>query len=123
MRDGDALVVDLDGARLRAYVVEDHADLIVYLDGRAYRLTRLDPLAAGVSGVAADSHLRAPMSGTVVAVHVKSGDKVTKGAPLLILEAMKMEHIIAAPADGVVANVFYESGEQVAEGAELVTLE
>jgi 3-methylcrotonyl-CoA carboxylase alpha subunit len=63
------------------------------------------------------------MSGTVVAVLVKAGDNVARGAPLMILEAMKMEHTIAAPADGTVAVVHYRAGDRVKEGADLVDLE
>ena len=63
------------------------------------------------------------MPGKVIAVMVKPGDKVSKGAPLLILEAMKMEHTIAAPADGVVQEIHFAAGEQVPEGAELLKLE
>jgi 3-methylcrotonyl-CoA carboxylase alpha subunit len=48
---------------------------------------------------------------------------VKKGAPLLILEAMKMEHTITAPADGMVKEIHYGAGEQVVEGAELIRLE
>jgi 3-methylcrotonyl-CoA carboxylase alpha subunit len=62
------------------------------------------------------------MSGTIIAVNVKAGDPVEKGAPLLILEAMKMEHTISAPGNGVVEQVFFRSGDQVREGAELVSL-
>ncbi len=65
----------------------------------------------------------APMSGTVVAVLVEAGEKVVRGAPLMILEAMKMEHTIAAPADGVVAAVNYRPGDRVKEGADLVDIE
>jgi 3-methylcrotonyl-CoA carboxylase alpha subunit len=67
-------------------------------------------------------HLMAPMSGTVVAVLVAPGDQVDKGAPLLILEAMKMEHTIAAPSAGVVTAVNYRAGDRVTEGADLVEL-
>ena len=49
--------------------------------------------------------------------------QVEAGAPLLVLEAMKMEHTIAAPADGVVAELLYAVGDQVAEGAELIRME
>ena len=56
----------------------------------------------------------APMSGTVVAVLVKPGETVSKGAALLILEAMKMEHTITAPAAGTVSAVNYRAGDQVA---------
>jgi 3-methylcrotonyl-CoA carboxylase alpha subunit len=63
------------------------------------------------------------MSGAIVAVMVKAGDKVVRGAPLIVLEAMKMEHTIVAPADGVVASVNFGVGDRVAEGADLVDLE
>jgi 3-methylcrotonyl-CoA carboxylase alpha subunit len=53
---------------------------------------------------------------------VKSGDKVSKGQPLAVMEAMKMEHTIAAPRDGVIGEVLYAPGDQVTEGAELLRL-
>jgi len=56
-------------------------------------------------------------------VMVEPGDRVAKGAPLLILEAMKMEHTIAAPADGVVVAVHFRVGDRVAEGADLVDID
>jgi 3-methylcrotonyl-CoA carboxylase alpha subunit len=65
----------------------------------------------------------APMSGTVVAVMVGTGDRVEKGAPLMILEAMKMEHTIVAPAAGVVAAVNFRAGDRVKEGADLVDID
>ena len=66
--------------------------------------------------------MRAPMPGLVKIVHAAKGDTVTKGQPLLILEAMKMEHTIAAPHDGVVADIAAE-GAQITEGTVLVTFE
>ncbi len=57
------------------------------------------------------------MPGKVIAVMVQPGSTVTRGTPLLVMEAMKMEHTISAPADGVVSEVLYGVGEQVAEGA------
>jgi 3-methylcrotonyl-CoA carboxylase alpha subunit len=53
---------------------------------------------------------------------VQVGASVAKGAPLVILEAMKMEHSIAAPHDGKVAEIHFRAGEQVNEGAELLRL-
>jgi len=54
---------------------------------------------------------------------VKTGDRVDKGAPLVVLEAMKMEHTIVAPAPGIVVAVNCAVGERVSEGADLVDLE
>ena len=63
------------------------------------------------------------MPGRIVAVAVKSGAKVAKGAPLVTLEAMKMEHALTAPFDGTVAELKVSAGDQVSEGALLVRLE
>ena len=60
------------------------------------------------------------MPGKVIALVAQPGERITKGAPLLILEAMKMEHTIAAPSDGTVKSFRYAVGEQVSDGAELV---
>ncbi len=66
------------------------------------------------------AHLHAPMSGTIVAIVATPGTRVEKGAPLVVVEAMKMEHTIVAPAAGVVAAVHGAVGERVAEGVDLV---
>ena len=54
---------------------------------------------------------------------VKVGDEVKKGAPLVILEAMKMEHTIVAPVDGVVSQVNFKVGGQVSDGDALLAFE
>jgi 3-methylcrotonyl-CoA carboxylase alpha subunit len=66
--------------------------------------------------------LTAPMPGKIVAIHVKQGDTVEKGAPLLVMEAMKMEHTISAPSAGVIEELLFEVGEQVTDGTQLLTL-
>jgi 3-methylcrotonyl-CoA carboxylase alpha subunit len=63
------------------------------------------------------------MPGRVVALLVAPGAAVTKGQPMMVIEAMKMEHTIAAPRDGVVAVINFAAGEAVEEGAELIALE
>jgi acetyl/propionyl-CoA carboxylase alpha subunit/acetyl-CoA carboxylase carboxyltransferase component len=77
------------------------------------------PDAATGDGIA----VRAPLHGTVVAVAARSGDLVAPGAELLVLEAMKMEHVVAAPGAGVVRDLAVQAGETVAAGALLATLE
>ncbi len=68
-----------------------------------------------------DGHgLTAPMNGTMVSLLVEPGCKVNKGQPLLIMEAMKMEHTIVAPADGSVGEFYYHPGDLVDGGAALL---
>ncbi|ESW83137.1 acetyl/propionyl/methylcrotonyl-CoA carboxylase subunit alpha [Mesorhizobium sp. C280B] len=78
-----------------------------------------DPLARTDEAAAASGSLRAPMPGLVKLVRAARGESVIKGQPLLILEAMKMEHTIAAPHDGVIAEIAAE-GAQVTDGTVLV---
>jgi 3-methylcrotonyl-CoA carboxylase alpha subunit len=78
-----------------------------------------DPLARTDEAAAASGSLRAPMPGLVKLVRAAKGEAVIKGQPLLILEAMKMEHTIAASHDGVIAEIAAE-GAQVTDGTVLV---
>jgi 3-methylcrotonyl-CoA carboxylase alpha subunit len=121
--EGANLNVRYDGASFRAKVVSLGDERHVFCAGQARRLTLLDPLAHAGEAETHGGRLAAPMSGTVISVLVKLGDAVAKGAPLLILEAMKMEHTIAAPADGIVSAVNYRTGDQVQEGADLIDLD
>ncbi len=67
--------------------------------------------------------LQAPLTARIVAVHVAEGDRVQAGQPLVVLEAMKMEHIIAAPFAGVVAELSARAGGQASAGALLARVE
>jgi len=82
----------------------------------------IDPYLPAGDGAHAHGGLTAPMPGRVIAVLVKDGDKVMRGAPLMVLEAMKMEHTITAPSDALVEKVLCATGDQVKEGAELLRL-
>ena len=92
----------------------------VHLDGRTYKWERIEP---GSSGAEDEGGLVAPMPGKVLEVLVAQGDVVEAGTPLMVLEAMKMEHRIVAAADGTVVAVHYAAGDQVAQGAVLLDLE
>ena len=116
------LLLRLDGRATKARAVRDGRDWHIYIEGAHRRLTLHDELE-GLDIDAGGGSLAAPMPGRIIAVMVKPGDRVTKGAPLLILEAMKMEHTIFAPGDGVVQEIHYAASEQVPEGAELLRLE
>ena len=93
----------------------------LFLDGEHREFRWIDPYLPVVESADTHGGLRASMPGRVLAVLVKPGDKVAKGAPLVVLEAMKMEQTVTAPMAGVVDRVLCEAGEQIREGAELLT--
>lgn len=72
---------------------------------------------------AGDGVIRSPMPGKIIAVQVKAGDEVRKGQTLIIVEAMKMEHVLVAPFDAMLAAVSAHVGDQVNEGETLARLE
>ena len=123
--DGAALDfwADLDGIRCAATAVWQGPALTLFAEGTACRLTLLDLAGAGDDEDAAPPHLAAPMPGRVVQVLVAAGALVVRGQPILVLEAMKMEHTIRAPADGVVTGLRYAAGDLVEEGADLCDFE
>ena len=116
------LVADLGDARLQARVVRNGPERTILCQGSSHRLTLLDPYA-GSAQEAPDGRLTAPMPGKVVAFMVDAGAEVEKGAPLVILEAMKMEHTITAPRAGKVLALNFGVGALVQDGAELIAFE
>jgi 3-methylcrotonyl-CoA carboxylase alpha subunit len=117
-----ALQVQLGDAAYRVRAVRDGAQWHLFRDG-AHRALTLQSAQTAPEPDSALGSLAAPMPGKVLQVLVQAGAKVAKGTPLVLLEAMKMEHTIAAPHDGRVAEIHFRAGDQVAEGAELLRLE
>ncbi len=115
-----AMRVEIDNLRMDAAVVAAGGMRHVFHDGRAWRLAAVDPLHVSSDGAGAHGGLLAPMPGKIIAILAEAGAKVSKGAPLLILEAMKMEHTITAPSDGVLKSHRFAVGDAVGDGAELV---
>ncbi|MER5714591.1 acetyl-CoA carboxylase biotin carboxylase subunit [Streptomyces sp. NPDC002132] len=108
----DRVHVTLDGVRHSFHRAGDWLGR----DGDAWHVRDHDPVAASLSGAAhagADS-LTAPMPGTVTVVKVAVGDEVAAGQSLLVVEAMKMEHVISAPHAGTVAELDVAPGTTVA---------
>jgi 3-methylcrotonyl-CoA carboxylase alpha subunit len=123
LHSGGELRADLGGSRTVATVVVAGEKRHIFLHGRCHVLAAVDPLFHAGEGGGAEGGLTAPMPGKVIALVATPGAKVDMGAPLLILEAMKMEHTICAPAAGTIKAFRYAVGEQVADGAELVDFE
>ena len=99
-------------------------DAITVFDAHgAHGFRVVDPLTRAEETGAAGDTVPAPMPGLVKVVAVKPGDAVEAGAPLVVLEAMKMEHTLTAPRSGTIAEVGVTVGDQVSDGAVLIALE
>ncbi len=117
------LIANLGGVRLKATVVRHAKELTIVCGGTSHTLEIDDPAARAELQEPSGGSLKAPMPGRVTVIKVKAGDTVSRGATLMVLEAMKMEHAVTAPTDGTVARVHFDLGEQVEEGAVLVSFE
>jgi 3-methylcrotonyl-CoA carboxylase alpha subunit len=119
--------IDLEdnGQKHRAYVFrQDIQTVSVFYHNERYDIRWLcldDP--SGSLEEEGEGILNAPMPGIVLKVHVALGNTVSRGDPLMVLEAMKMEHLITAPRAGIIAKVHYAQGDRISAGAELFVLE
>ncbi|MEO8486577.1 MAG: acetyl/propionyl/methylcrotonyl-CoA carboxylase subunit alpha, partial [Betaproteobacteria bacterium] len=111
-REGGGWRIDTDDRRTTVSVVRVGEERLVFARGLRRRLRFVDPLAHAGDEAAQAGRLTAPMSGTVVAVQVIVGERVERGAPLVVLEAMKMEHTITAPTAGIVTAVHFVVGDR-----------
>ncbi|MBX3717514.1 MAG: acetyl/propionyl/methylcrotonyl-CoA carboxylase subunit alpha [Burkholderiales bacterium] len=116
-----AVEADMPPEPSRFIHVESDEAVVVFEGGDAF-VFRDHPPVADSDAAGGDGAIRAPMPGKVTQLSVKAGDAVTKGQPLLVLEAMKMEHALTAPFDGTVEELAAELGAQVAEGTVLARL-
>jgi acetyl-CoA/propionyl-CoA carboxylase biotin carboxyl carrier protein len=115
------LLLTVDGRTRTARTAVDGATSWVHVDGATHALTELPPARLHAGAATADRTVRSPLPGTVVAVHVAPGAEVAADAPLVVVEAMKMEHTLTAPADGTV-DLSVRIGDQVALGQELAVV-
>ena len=117
------LHAQLGERRVNATVVVSAERRHVFFEGRSWPLALVDTLNVGGSGDDVEGGLKAPMPGKVIALIAQVGAKVDKGTPLLVLEAMKMEHTIHAPKAGTLKAFRCAVGDQVVDGVDLVDFE
>lgn len=124
------LICEIEDAQLEARLCRQDDSTIIYpqtgvngyLHPASPVMKRVDAANLSCTENAASGSLISPMPGKVIAVHVKAGDSVSKGQPLLAVEAMKMEHVIQAPEDGQIDEVCFNEGDTVADKATLVIM-
>ncbi len=122
VRDG-VVGVEVKGRRIVGRVVRSAQERHVIIGGLIRRFIVGNSDVGHAAAEAGGGKLSAPLPATVVKVHAVLGQKVSRGEALMVLEAMKMEHVVVAPGDGIIAAIHYASGEQVLEGAELIAFE
>ncbi|PCI58963.1 MAG: 3-methylcrotonyl-CoA carboxylase [Gammaproteobacteria bacterium] len=118
--DNGVLQFSINGYRSHATIGHHGQHISLFRQNGVFNFIHVQP-DCGTQDVQ-DNHggLTAPMNGTMVSVLINAGDKVAKDQPLVIMEAMKMEHTIRAPADGLVEAIYFQAGEMVDGGAELL---
>ena len=118
-RGDGSIKIRLDGAKFATRVLRAGDDITVITPAGRHALTLFDPFHFEQEDSGADGRLTAMMPGRVVKVMAKAGDSVRKGQPLIIMEAMKMEHTIVSPKDGVVDRVAFKENDLVPADAVL----
>jgi propionyl-CoA carboxylase alpha chain len=118
----NSLDVEINGRRRCARVTHDHDRLYVQVARGTLEFT-VEPRFAPRHVDLTPGGLSAPMPGLVLDVKITRGEHVDAGATLVVMEAMKMEHVIVAPYAGTVREVLVATHQQVASGEELLALE
>jgi 3-methylcrotonyl-CoA carboxylase alpha subunit len=121
-RGETSFAVRLDELLIKGHVFTDADVFHVFLEGASFAF-EWQNLMAHAGDAEQEGRLTAPMPGKVIAVLVEAGVSVEKGAPLLVMEAMKMEHTIVAPSAGKIGEILFGVGDQVADGSQLLVLE
>ncbi len=127
-RDNDTYWIRINNQILKVWGATDRSEILLDLDGRLYRLRRMDILdrrfieSSGRENSEGNGKITAPLNGRVVQVNVKEGDTVSEGDPLLVIESMKMENKIQAASGANVEKIQVSVGDQVQTNQILLTL-
>ena len=122
--EGDRLVVTVDGVTRTYAAALDGDTLWLGRDGGTWAVHEQGPVdAVAAETTGAGGPVRSPMPGTVTLVEVADGQTVTAGDRLVVVEAMKMEHVLTAPVDGVVRDLRAKAGATVAKDAVLLSVD
>ncbi|MGJ0507338.1 MAG: acetyl/propionyl/methylcrotonyl-CoA carboxylase subunit alpha [Methylocystis sp.] len=120
--EGDRLALSLDGLRRELTIVVRGNEYVVVDRGRNVRLEWMDPLEPPRRDSDRAKSFLAPLPARVTRIFVSKGDHVARGAPILVLEAMKMEIPMNSPQTGVIEAVLCAEGQSVQEGEQLVAM-
>jgi len=121
---GESYAVAINDERAtRSGFIRPGGAVLMFENGEAYEFTLDTGERSADEATAGDGAILSPMPGKIVSVAAKAGAKLKKGDPILVLEAMKMEHTLTAPFDGKLTELNAKAGAQVGEGVLLAKLE
>jgi 3-methylcrotonyl-CoA carboxylase alpha subunit len=120
--NGEHVLIEENGVRRQTLAIRRAGTLYLRWQGDVHAIRQVDAIADAESNQGHQGGLNAPMNGSIVRVLVSVGAQVEIGTPLVVLEAMKMEHSIRANTAGTVAALYCTEGEMVTEGTVLVEL-
>ena len=109
----DELVLQVGGRASRVLVGRRGDRTWIWCHATTSQWREVAPVRGDAAGLVHSGEVRSPMPGVVIALAVREGTVVSRGDPLLVVEAMKMEHTVVAPFDGVVGDVAVALGDQV----------
>ena len=116
------LKIKLGDRVIKCVITKGDKDKFVFLEGDVFKVRNIELTGAKKTKKKEEGNLNSPISGKVVSIKVKDGDKVKKGDVLMIIEAMKMEYLIRAPYNGKVKKVNFKENNQIEIGQNTVEI-
>ena len=110
------LKIKLGDRVIKCVITKGDKDKFVFVEGDVFKVRNIELTGAKKTKKKEKGNLNSPISGKVVSIKVKDGDKVKKGDVLMIIEAMKMEYLIRAPYNGKVKKVNFKENNQIEIG-------
>ncbi|TDX67317.1 3-methylcrotonoyl-CoA carboxylase alpha subunit [Methylosinus sp. sav-2] len=118
--DAGRMSLRVDGVARKLSIVERANGFVIIWNGRTHELSLVDPLAPPRAERDDEAALAAPLPARVTGLFASVGESVKKGAPLVMLEAMKMEIALSAPRDGRISEIRTTIGDMVRQGERLI---
>ena len=116
------LKIKLGDRVIKCVITKGDKDKFVFVEGDVFKVRNIELTGAKKTKKKDEGNLNSPISGNVVSIKVKDGDKVKKGDVLMIIEAMKMEYLIRAPYNGKVKKVNFKEKDQIEIGQNTVEI-
>jgi biotin carboxyl carrier protein len=114
------LKIKIGNRLIKSIITEGDTEKFVFVDGEVFKVKPVELTSSRKKKTKDDGDLSSPISGKIVSIKVKKGEKVKKGDVLMVIEAMKMEYLIRAPFNGVVKNINFKKNDQIEIGQNTV---